>query len=227
MATSVNRSRLVGSRPPGNAYRLEMEGRTLALLVGLLGLTGLVVFALGIVTGLGMRDPVTRVPVITQTLPTTQGAQPPTAEKLTFPKGLKTPTGEIEGLKKDQKQATSQTKAILEKASTQLELKEVKPGSQKSATILPKKQAIASKPPAQKERYTVQVFSSRKRERAQDLISMLKKKGFPAFINQYQGSNNQPWYRVRVGNTTRAQAEDLAQRLRTEAKLKAPRIIRQ
>ncbi|NIP71595.1 MAG: hypothetical protein GWO16_00500, partial [Gammaproteobacteria bacterium] len=62
MATSASRSRLFPNRSR-KAYRLEMEGRTLYLLLSLMVLTGGVIFYLGLVTGKALRDPNAAVPL--------------------------------------------------------------------------------------------------------------------------------------------------------------------
>ena len=56
MAQSAARSRMFTSRSR-RAYRLEMESRTIFLLLSLMVFTGVVVFYLGVVTGMGLRDP--------------------------------------------------------------------------------------------------------------------------------------------------------------------------
>ena len=64
MATSSKRSPLIAPRGR-KTYRLEMEGRTILLMVSLMALTGVVVFSLGIVTGMGMRAPSRAITVTT------------------------------------------------------------------------------------------------------------------------------------------------------------------
>ena len=72
--------------------------------------------------------------------------------------------------------------------------------------------------------YTVQVFSSQSQDRARELMNRLLNQGFPAYLNRYEGSDKQVWYRVRVGRTDRGGAESLQSRLRTEGKLKNPQV---
>ena len=88
MATSIKRSSLITPRSP-KAYRLDMEGRTIMLMVGMMALTGLVIFALGMVTGMGMRDPSGALPVASLATPPPDKSEPvPPAESLAFNKGV-------------------------------------------------------------------------------------------------------------------------------------------
>ncbi len=236
MATSLRRSRLIPARS-GGAYRLEMEGRTLALLVGLLALTGVVTFALGVVTGMGMRVPATAIPVATQPPQPPQQDVPPVSQQgLAFNKGLKAPEPTIEGLKINAGDASKQTDTLLKRAR-ELTLEEIPqpgaaraqktPAKLRSADVPPAPPPVQARPaPLEKELFTVQVFSSRQRKNARDLMERLRKQGFGAYMNQFQGSDGQTWFRVRVGKNGRSGAEKLVKRLREKAKMKAPRIIR-
>jgi cell division septation protein DedD len=75
--------------------------------------------------------------------------------------------------------------------------------------------------------FTVQVFSSTQQKSAQDLMADLKKKGYAAYLNQYQAEDKKTWYRVRVGHGTRAEVEALAERLKHESNVAAPRVLKQ
>jgi cell division septation protein DedD len=215
-----------------------MERRTLFLLLGLLALTGVVIFSLGVVTGMGMRVPAGALPVAMKSVPLEEEkSTPPPGESLAFNEGLKGATPTIEGLKIKEAAATEQTRSLLKRAERELKLEEVPPKKARKAPPpgpdAPSVQSRAKAPPAQaphppaaaEGRYTVQVFSSQHRNNARDLMLKLKKLGFDAFINQYQGPDRRTWFRVRVGRTSRSGAERLLQRLREEAKMKAPRIV--
>jgi cell division septation protein DedD len=242
------------------AYRLELSGRTLLLLVGLMGLTGLVVFYLGLVTGKGLRDP-------NQPPPPAAAASGPAQQSpdtaLTFSKALTAPQAQIEGLKQDGSKAAEQTQQLIARAKQQLELEEVPAKSAAPAPVAQKPApAVAPQPPATAasaaptpaaahppakpavppapaprakpgpgaaaagEEYTVQVFSSMKQQSAQEMMAELKKKGFPAFLNQFQAADRKTWYRVRVGKGSKAQAEALAERLRRESNIESPRVLK-
>ena len=243
MATSIKRSPYNAPKS-SKAYRLEMEGRTLFLLVGLSGLTGLVIFALGVATGMGMREPVRTVPVATVGQPVPSAGEKSTetpAEKLAFSTGVKNKDKTVEGLTLTQQQEATQTRNLVNKAEKELKLEEVpavssvekpktqpviEPEAPKAQQPTPAQQPTVP-PPAQIDRYTVQVFSSQQKDNAQELQAKLKKLGFPAFLNQFQGPNKKVWYRVRVGNTSKSDAEQLAKDLSVRAGLKAPQVIRQ
>jgi cell division protein FtsN len=74
--------------------------------------------------------------------------------------------------------------------------------------------------------YTVQVFSSMQQQNAQDLMAALKKKGFPAYLNQFQDADKKTWYRVRVGTGSKAEADSLAERLKRDGDIKSPRVLK-
>lgn len=227
MATSIKRSSLITSRAP-KAYRLEMESRTILLMVGMMALTGLVIFALGMVTGMGMRDPGGALPVASLASPVPVKSEPvPPPESLAFNKGVDAREPTIEGLKQKEAQASGQTDLLLKRAERELKLEEISVTRPKAPSNPPKNKpaARASNPPAAGELYTVQVFSSRHQERARDLMLRLKRQGFDAYMNQYQGANRENWFRVRVGKMNRADAQRMKGRLKSEAQLKAPRII--
>jgi len=229
MATSIKRSPLIPPRP-GKAYRLEMEGRTILLMLSMMGLTGVVIFALGIVTGMGMRDPNSAIPVAAiSTAPPESGEPTPKPESLAFNAGVKSREPTIEGLQLKEAEASGATRSLLKRAERELKLEEL-PVKRASAPShpprKPKEPAAASNSyDAGSRLYTVQVFSSRRQVNARELMGRLKRQGFDAYMNQYQGADRKTWYRVRVGKLNRADAQRTMDRLKSQAKLKAPRII--
>ena len=63
--------------------------------------------------------------------------------------------------------------------------------------------------------YTVQVFSSKLRKNAEDMLNMLRDRGFAdAYIHTHINPDNSVLYRVRVGKVTKEQAEQRAFDLR-------------
>lgn len=238
MATTAKRSPFVTPRS-SRAYRLEMEGRTILFLVSLLILTGLVLFSLGVVAGMGMRDPAAEAPLATAPAP--EPETPPPGETLSFNEGVNTAEPVIEGLQRDQGQASGHTEKLLKQAEKVLTLEEVPsksvpnpgasvpnppPAASAPQAATPEASPPAAQPPASTVRYAVQVFSSRHRSNAQELVARLKKLGFSPYLNQYQSSDGTTWYRVRVGKNPRPEAEQLVRRLRDEANMKAPQIVR-
>ena len=125
MATSIKRSSLIAPRTP-KAYRLEMEGRTIMLMIGMMALTGVVIFALGMFTGMGIRDPSGALPMAAlSTQTSSQKEVPPAAESLAFNKGIDAPQPTIESLKLKESEVSGQTKSLLNRAERELKLEEL------------------------------------------------------------------------------------------------------
>ncbi len=230
MASLANRSRLLPTRP-GRIYRLEMEGRTLWFTVGLMTLTGVVIFGLGVVTGKGMRMPARLIPVVARSLePAPSANRAGGADFTALNDGLTSPLAGVEALTITQ--TNRQTEDLLSRARRELTVVEVPPAQpavQAPAAVatpapkLPVTPAAARAVGARK--YTVQVFSSRNQRNARGLMLQLKKKGFAAYLNQFQAPGKQTWYRVRVGRTSRDEAKSLAKRLKAESNLHNSQII--
>lgn len=245
MAKPAKPGKLSSSRP-GKTYRLDMEGRTIVMLVGLLALTGIVIFYLGMLSGKGLRDANSGAQVagLIRTQPATTATQP---ESLTFNQAINADNPAIDELKITEDRIAKRTEALLSRAERELVLEEVplpnrpvapavsRPAaSTRSNTRIATPTAPKSNPPAPVKLasskssgvYTVQVFSSQNSTKAQDLVSNLRRKGFDAYMNQFQAANNKTWFRVRVGRNTKSIAESLKQRLIREAKMKAPAVLR-
>lgn len=238
------------------AYRLEMAGRTAVLLLGLLALTGLVIFYLGVLAGKGLRDPNQPAADAAGSAPAAQSKPAPAPTALN--EALTAQTGRIEGLKTEESAASQQTQQLLTQAKQQLDMEElpakaaapaggttaqsapkrglpapVQPAPQKKAPPAAAKPAspdLAAHPAAPASdaqgAYTVQVFSSPQQQSAQEILSELKRKGFPAYLNQFQAADNRTWYRVRVGKGSRQEAENLAVRLRRHSTLHGMRVLK-
>lgn len=252
MATSANRSRLFPARSK-KSYRLEMEGRTLYLLLTLMALTGVVVFYLGVVTGKAIRDPNVTVSLSAEMrAPDALQGAADLRNSLALNNALKSKDSLLEGLKVEDAGLTERTRSLLDKGLKQLELREVTPGEKPSAPIAPNAPvSLVTTPPATKMpgqppantqpgntrlgtaraaapgkggTYTVQVFSSKVEKNARELVKRLKNRGFSAYLNRFQSADNQVWYRVRVGRTNRAEADTLSGRLKSEANMKDPQV---
>jgi|SRR5579863_3500721 len=224
------------------AYRLEMAGRTVALLLGLMAVTGLVIFYLGVITGKGLRDPNAPVTADAAATPAPANATAvPAANALNH--ALTAQNGQIEGLKSDESAADQQTQQLLTRGKQELALEDVtqrpdaKTASQPATKPAPAKPAAPSETPQKKPAvaakatnseggYTVQVFSSPQKQNAQEIVSDLKKKGFPAYLNQFQAADKRTWYRVRVGKGSRQEAETMANKLRQASTLQDLRVLK-
>ena len=248
MVSLANRSRPFSSGLH-RTYRIEMGGRTLLVSLGLALLTGLVVFYMGVVAGEGSRTPiVATVPV--QSAASGDSAALPQADpdQLAFNRSLMKETPMVEDLWESQEQAAQQTRDILARAQRELTVEEVAmptaapairdaarperantpPAAQapREAPAPPPARAAAAPPATDVDpRYTVQVFSSRNRESAAKLADRLKGMGFAAYLNQFQDTQRNTWYRVRVGKGSKADAERLQANLQRRAKLESPQIV--
>jgi cell division septation protein DedD len=255
MATSANRPKTFPARSK-KSYRLEMESRTLYLLLSLMALTGVVVFYLGVETGRALRDPNAPVPLSAEIrTPGLRGVQDTGSTPRALNRALQSEINLIEGLKKDQNQAALKTQNLLKrtdrfKMEEVLPAKSARPGAKPQVKApkqakpalarnpAPKRpatekavKAAAGKPARAKvaddgSLYTVQVFSSRFQKNAQDLASRLKNKGFPAYVSRFQSSQNEVRYRVRVGKTTKSRALELSDRLKREALMRKPQLTK-
>ena len=99
------------------------------------------------------------------------------------------------------------------------------PAPRNPAPAATKGQPAATAAARDSELYTVQVFSSKSRESAVGLVDRLKGMGFAAYLNQFQDSGRNTWYRVRVGKTNKTEAERLKSSLQERANLKSPQVL--
>jgi len=117
MAPSANRPKTFPARSK-KSYRLEMESRTLYLLLSLMALTGVVVFYLGVETGRALRDPNAPVPLSAEfRTPGPGAAQDTGSTPRAFNQALQSEKTLIEGLKKDQTQASLKTQNLLKRTN--------------------------------------------------------------------------------------------------------------
>ena len=166
-------------------------------------LTGAVIFSLGIVTGMGLRDPTAVVSLPLESTAPPPAATPPAEETLAFNQGLQAPNNSIEGLRINQQEASKTTQELLARVERELKLEEVaetpklrpparpEPNARERAvgqtTMKPLSQPAAGLERAAvtaEGQYTVQVFSSRNRANARNLMLRLRKEGFAAYLNQ-------------------------------------------
>jgi cell division protein FtsN len=247
MATNIRQGKLSAPRTR-RQYRLEVDGRTMMLMVGLLVLTGVVVFYLGMLSGMGMRGAEAFPPVAGITPNATPPNAPQGAEEqaLTFNQELQAGQEQSQGLTVSDSQISRRTRDLLNRAERELVLEETTPPAAPKAPAQPQASQPAapraseptapsvnrapapSNPPATSSsdtQYTVQVFSSTSQEKAQALMTKLRRQGFNAYLNQFQSAQNRTWYRVRVGRSGKADAEALEQRLRKETDLRDTAVL--
>jgi cell division septation protein DedD len=251
MESLANRPRALTSRFQ-RTYRVEMGGRSVLISLGLAILMGLVIFYMGVLMGKGSRTAETPPPEPSAELST---SQPKGGDSnLAFSESLLQDKPAVEDLWQTQQQAARETQDLLARAQRELTVEEVpvpaltKPAVSPPAHSAPPAQprvetptaarpspatapAVGRQEPAAQTAtrddgmYTVQVFSSKSRESAVSLVNKLKSMGFAAYLNQFQDSGRNTWYRVRVGKTNRAEAERLKSSLQERARLKSPRVL--
>ncbi|MDH5751962.1 MAG: SPOR domain-containing protein [Deltaproteobacteria bacterium] len=247
MATPASRSSVFSSRAK-KAYRLELEASTLYLLMGLAIVTGIVLYYLGVVSGLAMREPASPVSVASRVEPT-DAAPAPQAEELAFNKELEKENPAQPGKTAIDEEVASRTQQLISESRKELELEETQ-GNRLESPVAPVRPAAPSPPassspsvpltespaaPSQAQAetsspdsglFSVQVFSSQSHERAQELITELKEKGFSAFLSRYETPERMVWYRVRIGKTSESEAHALAAKLQKEHNLKSTRVVK-
>lgn len=247
MAKNLRQAR-ISSPKTRRLYRLELDSRTMLLMVGLLALTGVVVFYLGMLSGMGMRS-ADEFPLVASISPTPPAQ--PGDETLSFNRNLRSDSQAPERLNVTDGRLSKRTRELLSQAQRELVLEEVSPPRLPKTTAplqpqvarpsLPRIAPPAAPQTAAPQRqpsvsarnastssgvYTVQVFSSRSQDKAQSLVTKLRRQGFSAYLNQFKAVDRSTWFRVRVGRTNRQSAESLKQRLIKEAKLRDPNVLR-
>ncbi len=107
----------------------------------------------------------------------------------------------------------------------QKEEKNQKPQKVNQAKI--KKPKSVKMPQRVRGNYTVQVFTSSSRSRANELLNNLKNHGFnDAYLHTYISTDQRTLYRVRVGKTTKDESEKLSKNLENLGFIDQVQIIR-
>jgi cell division protein FtsN len=223
-----NRPRAMNSRAQ-RTYRVEMGGRTVMVSLGLAVLTGLVIFYMGVLAGKGSRSAAIPEPIAESPGEALPGAP----DRLAFSESLLEDKPVVEDLQQTQQQTARETQDLLARAQRELTVEEVPAAAAPRAAETPAAKPAAP-PPARRdappanaatELFTVQVFSSKSRESAAELMGKLKGMGFAAYLNQFQDSQKTTWYRVRVGRTSKSDAERLQGSLEQKANLKSTQVL--
>ncbi len=218
---------LMNSQKKQKSYRTQFTGAQLLGLVSLVGLSLLISFYLGVITGKSFR-PDAEVTLSSQTAKQkTTPSKPLTPEELEFFNSLDP---------KDQQQKTSFNTNQIEKLRKKTEslqkqqpAKTTPPPAKETAITTQTSQTPSlpitkpTKPPAPPPVvtvktagiYTLQVFTSSNKQRAETLVKRLKESGYlEAYLNPYVTEDKQTLYRVRVGKTNKDSAESLANKLK-------------
>ena len=92
-------------------------------------------------------------------------------------------------------------------------------------TVVSEQMAVPAK--TKELNFTVQVFSSKLRKNSENILSQLRRHGFSkSYIYTYISANNEVLYRVRVGKTTKADAEQRAFQLKKLDFIESAQITR-
>ena len=90
------------------------------------------------------------------------------------------------------------------------------------AAAKPKEPSGAATAPSGRERFRVQVASTRDVAAARQLVDRLRRKGYAASLETTRGADGKSQFKVRVGSySERSPAEDMAERIRSEEKVGA------
>jgi cell division septation protein DedD len=246
-----NRPRAMTPRPQ-RTYRVEMGGRTVLVSLGLAVLTGLVIFYMGVLAGKSTRTAEAPEPVAESQGEAEPGAPGNLAfsDSLTTDKPVVEDLAQSQQqaaretadlLARAQRELTVEEVPATPPAAARAPAPAPAPAPQAPVAQSPQQvarppaQAPANTAPAGKrepaatatsgELYTVQVFSSKSRESAAELVGRLKGLGFAAYLNQFQDSSRNTWYRVRVGRTDKTEAERLRDNLEQRANLKSAQVL--
>jgi cell division septation protein DedD len=186
-------------------YTLDFDVKGLMFFIFLSALTALVVFYLGWVAGKGSRNPNITGPRMTEEII----AERP-AEKVITANDL-----EIYNIREDDRISNlkDNTKTILKEADRVLGESQ-QPAKKSAPTAKPKPAAPATpvkswpdkptKVTSQQEIYTVQVFATKDKEKAERIVRLLKEKEFEAYLTTAT-IEKQIIFRVRVGRKSKTE----------------------
>ncbi|MBF0276768.1 MAG: SPOR domain-containing protein [SAR324 cluster bacterium] len=226
---------LLNAKKKQKSYRTQFSGAQLLVLVCLVGMSLLISFYLGLVTGKSLRTVnETSLAAQTQKKEAAQ-SKPLSPEELEFFNSLDSKkqekkksfsTDQLEKLRKNTERLSQEQQPVKkdlsqgsppQKTSQMLQTptssgkdKKVEPAAIKTPpTTMPKVTVTSTGT------YTLQVFTSSNKKKAETLVKRLKEGGYlEAYLNPYVNAEKQTLYRVRVGKTNKESAESLAIKLK-------------
>ena len=195
---------------PRRTLHFQLNILAVLSLLGLSAFCLAVMFYLGLITGKSLRVPAVPIAQTPANVEGESGGKTLTEEELSFYNLGEQQSDNLNLDLKKLNKLREQTDSLAAEESTPTTTPQA-PQTPKSptATVSKPKPPQASKNQA---RYTIQVFSSRKRANAEVVSTRLRRNGFPdAYIDRYESADKRVLYRVRVGklDKTKAQAEAL------------------
>ena len=210
---------------PRRTLHFQLNVPAALSLLGLSAFCLAVMFYLGMVTGKSLRVP---EPPLAQAPPSAgeeSGQKPLTKEELSFYNLGEKQADDLDLDLKKLKELREKTDPLSSGKTTTATAPQTpqKPQAPTASVTKPK----PPKPLEDQARYTIQVFSSRKRANAERVMAKLKRNGFPeAYINRYESADKRVLYRVRVGKLDKTKAETESLRLRQLDFIEAAQITR-
>lgn len=232
----------MAAQKPNKSFQVQLSSSQLTGFLLLTGLSLIISFYLGFVSGNSLRSPVQNITpqkIVEETGPLSNSVSP---EELDFFKSLDSEstvnasaktetfnTQQLENLKNKTDQLAKQQAKKAEQ--TQKEVKKTTPAPpptvkvkqtvKTTSTVAPTTTVKKVTPPQPQlveskvvGNYTIQVFVSGNKKRAENLVQQLKEDGhLAAYLQTTKNSENRTLYRVRVGKTAKKSAESLAKKL--------------
>ncbi|MBF0289029.1 MAG: SPOR domain-containing protein [SAR324 cluster bacterium] len=215
------------------SYQVLLSGKQL-LWISLLSFTSLVIcFYLGFVSGKSSRPPLESSPISQQLTPLTAEKATLSPEKLSFfemdssakeqeiqkkaevfnlnqLEQLKQKTNLLQNEQKKRMETENTPSATIQKSEKPTIVKQQKPTSKEPGPVQkqPNPPLVEAK---SMDFYTLQVFTSSDKEKAEMLVRRLKERGYlDAYLNPYTTTDKKQLYRVRVAKTDKKTVESLA-----------------
>ncbi len=189
---------------------LDIKGVILLSIMALA--TGITIFYLGVIFGKASRQP------------NLQPDQPNLEEKaatgesdLSIPKDLEVfdindSPQQMEKLKENVQKALKKTDTVIRKTQEQEKpaAPVVRPGKEQEGKKWPEQKTTVSKPT--NNIYTIQVFVTKSKEKANILTKQLRQKEFDAYVQEVK-HENQKLYKIRVGRMSKEKIGELKEKL--------------
>ncbi|MBU2512125.1 SPOR domain-containing protein [bacterium] len=223
--TSKNRRVKPIKRTP-TQFTVDLDIKGIILFIGLGLLTALVIFYLGMIFGKASRNPNAHVTSSKgqSELKTVTEEEISTKDLEVF--DIRSDGEKVKNLQSDTKSALIEADRIISESKNQLTTQKTeepaltKTKSQEAADpvaeVAPKKQwpeqQATSK--SQQESYTVQVFATKDKDKADRIVRLLRQKEFDAYLAEAT-IENQKIYRVRVGRKSKAEIAQLNEKLKS------------
>lgn len=195
-------------------YTIDLDLKGILFFIVLAALTGVVVFYLGILFGKASRDPnIKAISTTEQPIPQSKSDERITSKDLEI-YNIREEDTNLSDLKKNTQNLLQQADQMLSDSS-----KPETPTTSKPATATPlnapKPASTAANWPEKsndkelpKDTYTLQVFATKDKDKANRIVRLLRQQDFDAYLAQVE-IENQTIYRVRVGKKPKKEIETI------------------